>query len=77
MCIRDRYVPVREKRLLFEPLNRFSFSVENLERRRSRDGAGLSRSLSFDTLRATPTPVKAIRDYFESLKNETPDRVTT
>lgn len=74
--IEQQYVPVREKRLLFEPLNRFSFSVENLERRRSRDGAGLSRSLSFDTLRATPTPVKAIRDYFESLKNETPDGVT-
>lgn len=73
--IDKQYVPVREKRLLFESLNRFSFSVDNLKRRRSKDGNNLERSLSLNTLCENQTPVKSIRDYFESLKNETPDRV--
>lgn len=73
--IDKQYVPVREKRLLFESLNRFSFSVDNLKRRRSKGGTSLTRSLSLCFLNENQTPVKAIRDYFESLKNETPDRV--
>lgn len=73
--IDKQYVPVREKLLLFESLNRFSFSVDNLKQRRLKDGNNLERSLSLNTLCENQTPVKSIRDYFESLKNETPDRV--
>lgn len=68
--IDKEYVPVREKRLMFESLSRFSFSVDNLKRRKfphlNEDGELVRSSSLHDLHNKSPIPVRVMKNYFES-----------
>lgn len=71
--IDKEYVPVREKRLLFESLSRFSFSVDNLKKRiasshSQKENEQMVKFHSMHDLRQSPIPVKVMKQHFENLR---------
>lgn len=72
--IDKEYVPVREKRLMFESLSRFSFSVDNLKRRKfphlNEDGELVRSSSLHDLHNKSPIPVRVMKNYFESFSDK-------
>lgn len=71
--IDKEYVPVREKRMLFESLSRFSFSMDNLRKRISPESLSEERFLkyrSLSDLNKSHVPVSVMKKYFESFNEK-------
>lgn len=71
--IDKEYVPVREKRILFESLSRFSFSVDNLKKRVKPEtcaGESFVKYRSLFDLNKSHVQVSAMKKYFESFSEK-------